>query len=188
MTLSEDAWAGFETGLRAYVRSRVDPLWVDDVIGDILLRLVQHQNSLESAEKPVAWMHRVATNAITDHYRRRAVEKMAIAQVAQEGDEDIPSASHEDTSATADLACCLVPFIKTLPQPYSEALLLTEIEGLTQAVVAGRLGLSPSGMKSRVQRGRKKLKQALLQCCAIEVDRRGGVIDYRPRNKGEDNC
>ena len=36
-------------------------------------------------------------------------------------------------------------------------------------------------MKSRVQRGRAKLKEALLSCCAIEVDRRGGVVDVRKR-------
>ena len=36
-------------------------------------------------------------------------------------------------------------------------------------------------MKSRVQRARALLKRRLLECCDFEMDRRGGVIDMRPR-------
>jgi RNA polymerase sigma-70 factor, ECF subfamily len=42
-------------------------------------------------------------------------------------------------------------------------------------------GLSPSGCKSRVQRGRELLRKALLDCCQLEVDRRGNIIGYRRR-------
>ena len=73
--------------------------------------------------------------------------------------------------------------IRTLPARYAEALLLTDIDGLTQAAAAERLGLSLSGMKSRVQRGRRLLKQTLLRCCAVELDRRGGVVDSYPRGQ-----
>src|SRR5207248_11388815 len=59
---------------------------------------------------------------------------------------------------------------------------LTEIDGLTQAQAADRLGLSLPGMKSRVQRGRQQLEEMLIQCCAVERDVRGGLTDYRPRH------
>ena len=76
-----------------------------------------------------------------------------------------------------------IPFIRGavagLPEPYREALLLTEYEGLTQQQLAERVGISLSGAKSRVQRGREKLKQILLDCCHVELDRRGGIIDYQ---------
>ena len=45
-----------------------------------------------------------------------------------------------------------------------------------------------SGMKSRLQRGRKQLKQMLDDCCLIELDGRGGVIDYRTRSTECDGC
>ena len=54
----------------------------------------------------------------------------------------------------------------------------TELEGLTQKAAAERVGLSLSGMKSRVQRGRAQLRQRLLECCHIEFDRRGRVVEY----------
>jgi len=183
-TLTQEAWAGFEARLRAYVSRRVDPAWSDDVVGDILLRLVRHRDGLEAAANPLAWMHRVAANAVADHHRRRSAEKRALALVETEATEAPPPEAPETNRAAAEMARCLVPFIRALPKAYGEALMLTEIEGLTQTAAARRLGLSPSGMKSRVQRGRAKLRQALLRCCDIRVDRRGGVLDYAPRARG----
>jgi RNA polymerase sigma-70 factor (ECF subfamily) len=43
------------------------------------------------------------------------------------------------------------------------------------------VGISVSGMKSRVQRGRAQLRSALDQCCQIALDARGRVIAVTPR-------
>ncbi|TAK64714.1 MAG: hypothetical protein EPO24_03095, partial [Bacteroidetes bacterium] len=63
---------------------------------------------------------------------------------------------------------------------YREAIKLSEIDGIPQKEVAKKLGISLSGAKSRVQRGRKMLKDLLFECCHFEFDRSGGVIDYYP--------
>ncbi len=55
--------------------------------------------------------------------------------------------------------------------------------GLTQRELAERLDLSLSGAKSRVQRAREKLKDVLLECCHLEVDRRGKVVDWESRQQ-----
>jgi hypothetical protein len=47
---------------------------------------------------------------------------------------------------------------------------------LDLAVIAGRLGLSVSGVKSRVQRGRELLRQMLERCCQIALDARGAPM------------
>jgi RNA polymerase sigma-70 factor (ECF subfamily) len=73
--------------------------------------------------------------------------------------------------------------IRTLPEPYRDALVLTEFEGLTQKEMAARLGISLSGAKSRVQRGREQLKRMLLARCEFEFDRLGRIIDCKPRRK-----
>ena len=123
-------------------------------------------------------MRRVAANAVADHHRRRQSEQRAVDALMTAAE---PQTDGTDTAseAAAEVAGCLVPFVRNLPEPYREALLLTDIGGLTQIAAADRLGLSVSGVKSRVQRGRAKLKQALLRCCTIELDRRGGVVDYQ---------
>ncbi|MFZ0255522.1 MAG: sigma-70 family RNA polymerase sigma factor [Gammaproteobacteria bacterium] len=180
-----EAWTAFEGRLSAYVRRRVDSASADDVLGDILLRLVQHQGQLETAANPSAWLFRVAASAIADHYRRRSAQQKAMAQLDAADQDKRESAAEE---ASAELAQCLLPMIRSLPEPYGEALRLTDIEGLAQPVAARRLGLSTSGMKSRVQRGRAKLKQALLRCCAVQIDRQGGVLDYQLRSPGSKSC
>jgi len=45
-------------------------------------------------------------------------------------------------------------------------------------------------MKSRVQRGRAKLREAFDDCCHIALDARGRVIDYVPRSRAtpKDRC
>lgn len=90
----------------------------------------------------------------------------------------------DDDAMERELARYVAPFVAMLPSPYREALTLTELEGLTQKQAAELLGLSLSGMKSRVQRGRRALRQALEACCHIELDARGKVMDFAPRPDG----
>jgi RNA polymerase sigma-70 factor (ECF subfamily) len=42
------------------------------------------------------------------------------------------------------------------------------------------LGISLSGMKSRVQRGREKIRDMFAECCRISVDSRGRVMECEP--------
>ncbi len=180
------AWTEFESRLRAYIRKRVDNAFVDDVSGDVMLRLVQHRKDFEAAKNPTAWMLRVAANAIADHYRRREIEQRALAQMQDTTEQEACSYGNvEYEIVSAEVADCMLPLIRRLPAPYAEALILTEIEGLAQNVAAERVGLSHSGMKTRVQRGRAKLKAALFRCCDFEVNRDGTVRDYRKKGDGE---
>jgi RNA polymerase sigma-70 factor (ECF subfamily) len=63
-----------------------------------------------------------------------------------------------------------------------------DIEGVTQRSAAEDEGISLSGMKARVQRGRRRLKEILLESCRIEIDRRGGVMDCEGRQGGDGTC
>jgi RNA polymerase sigma-70 factor (ECF subfamily) len=72
--------------------------------------------------------------------------------------------------------------VSRLPSPYREAITLTELRGLTQKDAAEKVGVSVSGMKSRVQRGRERIRDLFDQCCKISVDRRGKVVECAPRN------
>jgi RNA polymerase sigma-70 factor (ECF subfamily) len=183
-TPGEEGWKAFAAQLRGYVSRRVDPGSTDDVVGDVLLRLVRHREQLQEAKNPSAWVQRVATNAVADHHRRQSTERRTLAGLEAELDDEATSDGEHDGTASAEIAGCLVPFIRSLSEPYRSALLLTDIGGMTQTAAAERLGLSPSGMKSRVQRGRAKLKQVIQRCCALELDRRGGIVSYRSRGTG----
>jgi RNA polymerase sigma-70 factor (ECF subfamily) len=78
--------------------------------------------------------------------------------------------------------------VARLPSPYREAVTLVELEGLTVREAAEMAGVSVSGMKSRVQRGRAQLRQLFDECCEIALDARGKVIDYAPRPRPCRTC
>ena len=91
---------------------------------------------------------------MTDYYRRRGAFARATEALAGE-----PVVVETDSAAEEELAQCLRPLIATLPSNFGQALELTELEGKTQAEAAETLGLSLSGMKSRVtEAGRSSRK------------------------------
>lgn len=198
MTVSTlDVWDRFGTQLRAFIGRRLaDPADADDVLQDVFLKLHTRIGSLRDEDRLAPWVYRIARNALTDHYRGRG-RVIPLADIALEGPhEDIGStgvglpgvglAASGETGADPDdpesvVARYVAGLVDGLPERYRQAVQLAEIDGLTQQQVAESLGLSLSGAKSRVQRGRAMLRARLLECCHIELDRRGGVIQYRPR-------
>jgi RNA polymerase sigma-70 factor (ECF subfamily) len=55
-----------------------------------------------------------------------------------------------------------------------------DLDGASQVALARELGLSQSGAKSRMQRGRTMLRNAFLRCCAIERNSAGFTTNIEP--------
>ncbi|MDO8349045.1 MAG: RNA polymerase sigma factor SigZ [Planctomycetota bacterium] len=179
----EAAWAPVAADLRAFVQRRIaDAHAAEDIVQDVFVKLAR-QLAAGPLEGPVpAWLFRVARNAIVDHYRARRPEA---AMPADLGDVATDAPSPTADADAKPLFASFRRFLHSLPPEQREALLLTEYEGLTQKALADRLGVAVSTVKSRVQRGRKRLEQALLDCCAFEFDRRGNVVDWQRRPGGD---
>jgi RNA polymerase sigma-70 factor (ECF subfamily) len=58
---------------------------------------------------------------------------------------------------------------------------LVDLEGVAHKEAASMLGISIPGVKSRVQRGRAKLREMFDQCCQLELDARCRVVAYQCR-------
>jgi hypothetical protein len=71
-------------------------------------------------------------------------------------------------------------FLATMPEEYRQAVEMVELEGKTMEELSAAAGLTISGAKSRVQRGRRMLRQRLHDCCHVELDRRGNVLGATP--------
>ena len=174
----EDIWTQFATRLRYFIRGRVtDDASAEDILQNVFLKVQQRLGTLRGAEKIEAWVHQIARNAIVDHFRSQRPTDELPDDLAQ------PFESLTDEAEKAALLASFRRMITALPEPYREAIQLTELEGLTQQQLATRLGISLSGTKSRVQRGRAMLKDMLLECCRFEFDRRGGIVECEPRKK-----
>lgn len=180
-------WRDLDVKLRPFIARRVRAASdVDDVLQDVFLRMQRGLAGLREDERFGAWVYQVARSAIADH--QRAAQRHPVA----EGEPLEEAAAVEDDESTVEreLASYIAPFVAMLASPYREALTLTELEGLTQKDAALMLGISLSGMKSRVQRGRQQLRKALEDCCHIALDARGRVVACEPRSDGKlpDGC
>lgn len=175
------AWGELEARLRPYVRRRVrSESDADDVLQEIFVRIQAGVATLRDGERFGGWVYRIAEHAIVDAARARARSPMAGVVELSEASE-LAVASEAET-LQSELGECVALFVARLPSPYREAITLTELEGLTQKDAAEMLGVSTSGMKSRVQRGRDRIREMFEQCCEISLDCRGRVTDCTPRS------
>lgn len=168
-------WADLVEPLRRYIRRRVaQEADADDLLQEVFLKAQRSLDQLDDPTRLPGWLFRIARNAIVNHYRRArpTVELPETLAAEQEPDE---------AGELAGLTAAFRRMVHNLPPHYREAILLAEFEGLPQAQLAARTGLSLSGAKSRVQRGRALLREMLDACCTFEQDRRGRVIDCTPR-------
>ena len=180
------AYLALRDGLRRFVARRVRPEHVDDVVQDILMRMHQHAGELRDEARLPGWAFRIAQTVVADHHRARSRD-LPIAR-----DDDTAVDERAETEPAADepdnvnevVAGWLRPMLKLLPDEYRDAVERVDVEGMTQREYAERAGLSVSGAKSRVQRGRRMLDEVVRACCDLEVDARGNVISYERRNCG----
>jgi RNA polymerase sigma-70 factor (ECF subfamily) len=174
-TTAEARWA-FGSEVERYVRRRIPASDAEDVVQDVWLRFHERLGALRDDERIAPWLFRIARSVVVDHLRRR-----------RPGAElpDVPDEREADDNHNETVASWLPAMLESLPEPYRQALRLVEIDGVAQSELATRLGLSPSGAKSRVQRARRMLVDALRDCCHVELDRRGNVVDWRSRGECE---
>jgi len=179
MQTIEQIWKDYHSKLHHFVNKRVgDYTQSDDIVQDIMIKINSKMDTLQSKEKIQGWIYQIARNTIIDYYRANKSEvELPEHLVAQESD--------HIKQARLEIIGCLNPLIQNLPIQYRDAITLSEMEGFTQKEVASQQGISLSGAKSRVQRGRGMLKDMLMQCCAFEKDNKNHVIDYqRKKNCG----
>jgi RNA polymerase sigma-70 factor, ECF subfamily len=177
MTEAPAPWQDVEARLRPFIARRVEPAAIDDVMQDVFVRMQRGLSQLREEERFTSWLFQIARSAVAEHQRARARHPIA---------DDTPDAAAEpddehDRDAARALAGCVARFVAQLESPYREAVTLVELEGRTAKEAAEMVGISLSGMKSRVQRGRAQLRDLFDRCCEIALDARGKPTDFTPR-------
>jgi RNA polymerase sigma-70 factor (ECF subfamily) len=183
---TEEIWREFSRPLLEFLCRRLpDPSDAEDLLQEIFLRVHIRIHTLRDHSRLAPWLYRIARNVLIDRKRKERRERKGGASPGLPLPEELPADESARARAGSEperqIASGLRGMVELLPEGYRQALTLYELEGVKQREIARRLGLSLSGAKSRVQRGRQMLKEALLECCHFEFDRRGHIIDYRER-------
>lgn len=189
-TVAETAWLEFKERLRAFVARRVpNPSDVDDIVQFAFLQLHRGLGGIKNGERVHAWLYSTARRAIADYYRSRG-RRLEVPSGDTIDLDALPRANHseDDSDGRSEVARCLAPVVRRLAPADQQAILLTEIGGLRLADAAARVNLSLAGMKSRVQRARRRLREAILACCHVALDGRGTPIACEQRHEPNDAC
>ena len=146
--VEEARWRELRARLHRLVRRRVgNPEDAEDIVQDVFARMQRNIGALSAVDRLDAWAFRIAHNAIADHYRppsRRNITGEAAAKVMD--DLAVDGAIGEPSNdARAEIARCIAPMVRGLPDCYRRAIELTDLEGVTQVAAAERLGLSLPG-------------------------------------------
>ncbi|EGU47916.1 RNA polymerase sigma factor SigZ [Vibrio ichthyoenteri ATCC 700023] len=175
----DDVWRQYQHSLKAFLHSKVaNDADVEDLQQEILLKTYQNLSQVHNEASVKAWLFQLAQRTIIDFYRKRA-------RTQRDHDLRMEDLWFEPSSESLeqDMANCIAPFIQALPEGSAELLSAVELNGMSQKALAAQQGVSYSTLKSRVQKSRGELKKLFEECCDLELDKHGHVIDYQKKTK-----
>jgi RNA polymerase sigma-70 factor (ECF subfamily) len=132
----------------------------EDLVQEAALKGLRRFDSFQSGTDFKAWMMRIVANTYIDLYRRRRREKPAAAEDAVE------AMAESETSLRGNDLEFLLPddverALASLPEEQRAAIVLVDVNGLTNQEAAEALGWPLGTVNSRVYRGRAELRAIL---------------------------
>ncbi len=154
--------------LTRFIKSRVsDPVDSEELLSEVMMKVYDNCEKVKGIRNIEAWLVTIARNTITDYFRAGQKRQNQLQEISIEVEESY--------DFLKELEECVPSLIQKLPEKYAKPLAAYELEGIPQKQLALDYGMSESGLKSRVQRGRKMLKELFVEYCDHLI-------------KEEDNC
>ena len=168
------AWKQHKAELRAFLHNRSGcAATADDLLQDVFVKALLHGKRFCTLENPRAWLFHVARNLLIDRLR---LSRDQVPLPDDLGLECVPDFDPVDL-----LSQCLPRVLSEMSTEDREAILLCDMQGMSQKDYAKRLGLSLPAAKSRVQRARLRLHSHLAIACQVTFDDDGKVCCFVPR-------
>lgn len=157
-----------------------NPADAEDVAQEVFLKLCRSLNRFQGESSFHTFLYRVTTNAALDFLRGRKRRETVPLEAEGNGPLTVlpdPDAPPEEQLERRELQRAVRRGIAKLPAGQRTALALRELEGLSYAEIAAVLGLSEGTVKSRIARGRERLR--------VILEREGTFFPGRPSNEKE---
>ena len=152
---------------------------VEDILQNVLVKILKSGDAV-SVGSFLPWLQTVCRTTSIDFYRKNKTKHSALNSDLERANPVV-----SDNNAPTDLARCIRPLLGKLSSEDSLVLKAVELDGTSQTELAERLNLNYSAIKSKVQRARKKLKEEILECCSVMVDKRNTPIEVRSKKKND---
>lgn len=163
--------------LLGYVKSRISHREdAEDITQEVFYKLSKADT--EGVENLKSWVYAIAKNAIVDHYRKVKADHVSV--------ENHLVVEDEEENVTQELSSCIKSFVNMLPDDYRMVMTLSELDNIPQKEVAQRLNMNYVTVRSKIQRGRIKLKRLFSDCCTIEQGGKGSIMGFSSRKDTRD--
>ena len=141
----------------------------EDITQDVFYKL--SKSKTEALENVKSWVYTIAKNSITDYYRKKKpitgeLENFAFAE------------DYSEDNAEKELSECVTSLVNELPEDYRTLMILSELEEVSQKEIAKKMDMNYVTVRSKIQRGRKKLKEMFTDCCTIMQGGKGSILNY----------
>jgi len=149
----------------ALYRAHVRPLYLfiygkvgnreaaEDLTSEVFVKALTHLDPSREERSIVAWLYRVARNAVTDYWRAGAGARVIALDEARLTRTPVPPAGAAHEAETTARAAAL---LERLPQNYRTVLVCRLLEGLSVAETARRMGVSEGNVKVLQHRALKR--------------------------------
>lgn len=166
----EDIWRIYHVELKGFIDSKItDNHMSNDILQEVGIKLHKKLEQEEKIENIKAWLYQVTRNTIADYYRKDSKQvQLDIKSFAMMADNE---------ACVCDLSGFVIQ--NFLPEEYGKPLFMSDVEQIPQQEIADVLNLSLTATKSRIQRGRKKLRELVEGCVEISFNQKGQIADFK---------
>jgi len=135
---------------------------VEEAVQDAFVQAWRNLDRYRGEAALFTWLYRIGVNTALAQRRRK---RLATVDIAVLEGRDAPNVDRghdpEAAAEAADLRGRVLVALAELPFEFREAVVLRDLDGLTNAEVAEALGVSIAAAKSRIHRGRLQLRDRL---------------------------
>ena len=140
-----------------------EPEEAADLSQETFLKIHRHLSGFRGRSSLKTWVYRVTVNCCRSRYKKQSAWRSRLLPESEEKLNRLPDGrrSPEERALARGAAGRVAQALAELPTIYREAVLLRDIEGLTYEEIAQVLGLRLGTVRSRIARGRDKLRVLL---------------------------
>lgn len=134
-----------------------------DCAQEAMVRIYRAMGSFKGQSTLATWIYRITMNTCLDELRRRKVRKVtSLDSLVDTGWAPTdPNDTPEEHGLRSEKRNVLNSAIQTLPEDMRAAIILRDIKGYSYDEIAGVLDANVGTIKSRISRGREKLREIL---------------------------
>jgi RNA polymerase sigma-70 factor (ECF subfamily) len=182
-----------EGRVRAYIIRLIrDAGEAEDLTQETFIRARAGLDAFRGDSSVSTWLYAIATNVCLDFLKSAGRRRLQVtppeilAEIAATDEESLRFSSDLLLDRDA-MGNCVRRLMDQIPTDQRMALLLHDIEEMTNSEVAKEMDCSVANAKIRLHRARKKVRAVLEENCVFSHDTQG-VFVCEPKSSGDSSC